>query len=140
MVGGWGWLDLVPEEPPYRMSFDPGCALASPPPLVAQGTMVEEPTGPGLGSHWAGGPCGGSPVYALGGGESSVHLPVRCCQPCFIQEVIRVGEGHKECQGHKPRPADVTGRFRGVQQTQESNFGHGKAGGSESKGVADGRS
>lgn len=37
--------------------------------------------------------------YDLNGGEFCVHLSLRCCQPCFINEVIGVGEGHKDCQG-----------------------------------------
>lgn len=63
-------------------------------------------------------------AYVLAGGELCVHLPVRCCQPCFIHEVIRVGEGHKECQGQRARPGEGIKRVRGVQQTQERTFGH----------------
>lgn len=95
---------------------------------------MEQPTDPRLGSHWDGSPCDGGPAcipkssgwvaYALGGGESCVYLPVRCCQLYFINEAIGAGEGCREYQGHKLRPRDVLGRYRGVQQTQESDFGH----------------
>lgn len=53
-------------------------------------------------------------AYSLGGGESCVYLPVRCCQLYFINEAIGVGEKCRECQDHKLRPTDVLGRSRGM--------------------------